>query len=91
MIEPLYDRILGRYTMKSVINPETGKVIVGQNEMIDERSAQEIIDAGIQEVTIRSAFTCNTAHGVCEKCYGRNMATGDRVEVGEAVGTVAAQ
>ncbi len=66
MIEPLYDRILGRYTMKSVINPETGKVIVGQNEMIDERSAQEIIDAGIQEVTIRSAFTCNTAHGVCE-------------------------
>lgn len=91
MIESLYDRILGRYTMKSVINPETGKVIVGQNEMIDERSAQEIIDAGIQEVTIRSAFTCNTAHGVCEKCYGRNMATGDRVEVGEAVGTVAAQ
>lgn len=91
MIEPLYDRILGRYTMKSVINPETGKVIVGQNEMIDERSAQEIIDAGIQGVTIRSAFTCNTAHGVCEKCYGRNMATGDRVEVGEAVGTVAAQ
>lgn len=91
MIEPLYDRILGRYTMKSVINPETGKVIVGQNEMIDERSAQEIINAGIQEVTIRSAFTCNTAHGVCEKCYGRNMATGDRVEVGEAVGTVAAQ
>ncbi|KAF0336932.1 DNA-directed RNA polymerase subunit beta' [Pediococcus acidilactici] len=91
MIEPLYDRILGRYTMKSVINPETGKVIVDQNEMIDERSAQEIIDAGIQEVTIRSAFTCNTAHGVCEKCYGRNMATGDRVEVGEAVGTVAAQ
>lgn len=91
MIEPFYDRILGRYTMKSVINPETGKVIVGQNEMIDERSAQEIIDAGIQEVTIRSAFTCNTAHGVCEKCYGRNMATGDRVEVGEAVGTVAAQ
>ncbi|MEE6725577.1 DNA-directed RNA polymerase subunit beta' [Pediococcus acidilactici] len=91
IIEPLYDRILGRYTMKSVINPETGKVIVGQNEMIDERSAQEIIDAGIQEVTIRSAFTCNTAHGVCEKCYGRNMATGDRVEVGEAVGTVAAQ
>ncbi|KZX40617.1 DNA-directed RNA polymerase subunit beta' [Pediococcus acidilactici] len=91
MIEPLYDRILGRYTMKSVINPETGKVIVGQNEMIDERSAQEIIDAGIQEVTIRSAFTCNTAHGVCEKCYGRNMATGDRVEVGEAVGIIAAQ
>jgi DNA-directed RNA polymerase subunit beta' len=91
MIEPLYDRILGRYTMKSVFNPENGETIIGPNEMINEAIAQQIIEAGVQEVTIRSAFTCNTAHGVCEKCYGRNMATGDRVEVGEAVGTVAAQ
>ncbi|MBF7132937.1 DNA-directed RNA polymerase subunit beta' [Pediococcus pentosaceus] len=91
MIEPLYDRILGRYTMKSVFNPENGETIIGPNEMINEAIAQQIIEAGVQEVTIRSAFTCNTAHGVCDKCYGRNMATGDRVEVGEAVGTVAAQ
>ena len=91
MIEPLYDRILGRYTMKSVFNPENGETVIGPNEMINEAIAQQIIEAGVQEVTIRSAFTCNTAHGVCEKCYGRNMATGDRVEVGEAVGTVAAQ
>lgn len=91
MIEPLHDRILGRYTMKSVFNPENGETIIGPNEMINEAIAQQIIEAGVQEVTIRSAFTCNTAHGVCEKCYGRNMATGDRVEVGEAVGTVAAQ
>ncbi|MBU7564008.1 DNA-directed RNA polymerase subunit beta' [Pediococcus ethanolidurans] len=91
VIEPLYDRILGRYTQKSVYDPQTGEKIVGKNEMIDEPKAQKIIDAGIDTVTIRSAFTCNTRHGVCERCYGRNMATGDRVEVGEAVGTVAAQ
>ncbi len=59
--------------------------------MITEGQAQQIDDSGIKEVTIRSAFTCNTIHGVCEKCYGRNLATGDEVEVGEAVGTVAAQ
>ncbi len=91
MIEPLYDRILGRYTIKSVKNPETGEVLIGRDEMIDEGVAQAIIDAGVTKVTIRSAFTCNTKHGVCERCYGRNAATGDRVEAGEAVGTVAAQ
>ncbi|WP_288529886.1 DNA-directed RNA polymerase subunit beta' [uncultured Secundilactobacillus sp.] len=91
MIEPLYDRILGRYTMKSVKNPKTDDLIIGANEMIDESIAQQIVDAGVETVTIRSVFTCNTAHGVCERCYGRNMATGDQVEVGEAVGTVAAQ
>ncbi|WP_137597231.1 DNA-directed RNA polymerase subunit beta' [Paucilactobacillus kaifaensis] len=91
MIEPLYDRILGRYTMKSVMDPQTGDKIVGKNVMIDEDAAQAIIDAGVTEVTIRSAFTCNTKHGVCEHCYGRNAATGDKVEAGEAVGTVAAQ
>ena len=91
MIEPLYDRILGRYTMKTVKNPATGEVIVPANVMIDEEMAQAVVDAGVEMVTIRSAFTCNTRHGVCEHCYGRNMATGDEVEVGEAVGTVAAQ
>ena len=91
MIEPLYDRIMGRYTMKSVFNPKTGEKIVGKNVLIDEEMAQKIVDAGVKKVTIRSAFTCNTEHGVCERCYGRNAATGDRVEAGEAVGTVAAQ
>ncbi|PWF99987.1 DNA-directed RNA polymerase subunit beta' [Levilactobacillus bambusae] len=91
MIEPLYDRILGRYTAKTVKDPNTDEVIIGMNEMIDEDVAQKIIDAGVEAVTIRNAFTCNTEHGVCEHCYGRNMATGDDVEVGEAVGTVAAQ
>ncbi|GAX03881.1 DNA-directed RNA polymerase subunit beta' [Secundilactobacillus pentosiphilus] len=91
MIEPLYDRMLGRYTMKTVNDPKTGEVIIGANKMIDETTAQRIVDAGIESVTIRSVFTCNTSHGVCERCYGRNMATGDQVEVGEAVGTVAAQ
>ena len=91
MIEPLYDRILGRYTMKSVFDPQTGEKIVGKNVLIDEAMAQEIVDAGIQKVTIRTAFTCNTDHGVCERCYGRNAATGDQVEAGEAIGTVAAQ
>ena len=91
MIEPLYDRIMGRYTMKSVFNPKTGEKIVGKNVLIDEDMAQKIVDAGVKKVTIRSAFTCNTEHGVCERCYGRNAATGDRVEMGEAVGTVAAQ
>ena len=91
MIEPLYDRIMGRYTMKSVFDPKTGEKIVGKNVLIDETMAQKIVDAGVKKVTIRSAFTCNTEHGVCERCYGRNAATGDRVEAGEAVGTVAAQ
>ncbi|MDN2453635.1 DNA-directed RNA polymerase subunit beta' [Lactobacillus sp. UCMA15818] len=91
LIEPLYDRILGRYTMKEVKNPTNGKIIVPANVMMNEDIANEIINAGVERVTIRSAFTCNTRHGVCEHCYGRNMATGDEVEVGEAVGTVAAQ
>ena len=91
MVEPLYDRILGRYAMKTVKNPETGEVIVPADTMMNEKLAQAVIDAGVKTVTIRSVFTCNTRHGVCVKCYGRNMATGDTVEVGEAVGTVAAQ
>ncbi|MDF8368142.1 DNA-directed RNA polymerase subunit beta' [Weissella paramesenteroides] len=91
VIEPLYERILGRYAQKSVFDPETGETLVSHNEMITEDIAKRIIEAGITTVTIRSAFTCNTEHGVCVRCYGRNMATGDVVEVGEAVGTVAAQ
>ncbi|ANK65044.1 DNA-directed RNA polymerase subunit beta' [Loigolactobacillus backii] len=91
VIEPLYDRILGRYTMKSIYDPETGEELAGKNVMIDETLAQKIINAGIKTVTIRSVFTCNTEHGVCRYCFGRNLAIGETVEVGEAVGTVAAQ
>ncbi|MDA5388683.1 DNA-directed RNA polymerase subunit beta' [Loigolactobacillus backii] len=91
VIEPLYDRILGRYTMKSIYDPETGEEFAGKNVMIDETLAQKIINAGIKTVTIRSVFTCNTEHGVCRYCFGRNLAIGETVEVGEAVGTVAAQ
>ena len=91
MIEPLYDRLVGRFTQKSVLDPQTHEVIVPRDTLMDEDMAQAIVDAGVESVTIRSVFTCDTRHGVCQKCYGRNLATGEQVEVGEAVGTVAAQ
>ena len=91
VIESLYDRIVGRYTSKKVINPETKEVIVDKDEFITESIADKIISAGIEEVEIRSILTCNTEKGVCRKCYGRNLATGNVVEIGEAVGVMAAQ
>lgn len=91
VIESLEDRLIGRYARKTVKHPVTGEVIVRENEMITESMAREIVNAGIDGVWIRSAFTCNTKHGVCKKCYGRNLATGQEVEVGEAVGIIAAQ
>ena len=91
IIEPLYDRILGRYTNKKVIDPNTKEVIIGANELITENIADKIIAAGIEEVEIRTVLTCRTDHGVCCKCYGRNLATGNIVEIGEAVGTMGAQ
>ena len=91
VIEALEERLIGRYAQKTVVHPENGKVLAVHNQLITEDMAKEIIDAGIEEVTIRSVFTCNTRHGVCKRCYGRNLATGSNVEVGEAVGTIAAQ
>ncbi len=91
VIEKLYDRIVGRYTNKKVINPETKEVIADKLEYITEAIADKIIKAGIKEVEIRTTLTCNTVNGVCQKCYGRNLATGNVVEVGEAVGIMAAQ
>ena len=70
MIEPLEERLTGRYTKKSVKHPETGEVIVGPDTLISEDLAREIVKAGVEEVTIRSVFTCNTRHGVCRHCYG---------------------
>jgi DNA-directed RNA polymerase subunit beta' len=91
VIVKLEERLIGRYARKTVRHPETGEIIVKENEMITEDIASAIIKAGIDKVWIRSAFTCNTRHGVCKKCYGRNLATGAEVEVGEAVGIIAAQ
>lgn len=89
--ETLEERLQGRYTRKSVKHPETGEVLIGADQLITEDMARKIVDAGVEEVTIRSVFTCATRHGVCRHCYGINLATGDAVEVGEAVGTIAAQ
>ena len=91
VIEPLYDRIVGRYTNKKVVNPETKDVIIDKNELITEQIADKILKAGITEVEIRTVLTCKTEHGVCRHCYGINLATGSMVEVGEAVGIMAAQ
>src|SRR5699024_7251645 len=82
---------VGRTVFEDVVHPEQDEVIVAREEVISEDQAKLITDLGIEEVVIRSAFTCNTKHGVCQKCYGRNLATGDEVEVGEAVGIIAAQ
>ena len=91
VIERLEERLVGRYARKKVKHPETGEVLINENEIFTEDLAQKIEELGIEEVSIRSAFTCNTRHGVCKKCYGRNLATGQEVEVGEAVGIIAAQ
>ncbi|HEY9581487.1 MAG TPA: DNA-directed RNA polymerase subunit beta' [Savagea sp.] len=91
IIETLEERIEGRHAKKTIYYPDSNKVIVEKDGLITADLAQEIVQAGIEEVTIRSAFTCNTKHGVCKKCYGINLATGEEVEVGEAVGIIAAQ
>jgi len=91
LIEGLYDRIVGRYSVKDIVHPDTGEVLCKSQELIDAKTAQNIVDAGIKEVAVRSVLTCETRHGVCVKCYGKNLATGDIVDVGEAVGIIAAQ
>ena len=91
VIEKLYDRIVGRYANKPVINPKNNKVLVDRNELITDSIAEKIVDAGITEVEIRTTLTCKTKNGVCCKCYGRNLATGNVVEIGEAIGVMAAQ
>ena len=90
-IEPLADRILGRVAMEDVLHPETGEVLVLRDKLMDDKDVEKIIKAGITKVYIRSVLTCKTKVGVCAKCYGRNLATGKLVNVGEAVGIIAAQ
>lgn len=91
MIEPFIERIEGRYSKETIRHPETDEIIIRPDELITPEIAKKITDAGIEQMYIRSAFTCNARHGVCEKCYGKNLATGEKVEVGEAVGTIALQ
>jgi DNA-directed RNA polymerase subunit beta' len=91
VIEPLKLRIIGRIALIDIVNPKTGKVIVEQGEEILEGHADEIEASGIESVAIRSVMTCHSVYGICAKCYGRNLATGESVNIGEAVGITAAQ
>ncbi|REJ35308.1 MAG: DNA-directed RNA polymerase subunit beta' [Bacillota bacterium] len=91
IIEPLRERITGRVAAERVVHPQTGAVIVEENQLINEEEAAEIEEAGVESVKIRSVLTCRSRHGVCVRCYGRDLATGQLVEVGEAVGIIAAQ
>jgi len=90
IIEPLYDRILGRVTVEDVVDRD-GKTVVKANREIDEKIASRIIDAGIYAMKIRSPLTCEMHRGVCAACYGRDLARGNRIEIGEAAGVMAAQ
>lgn len=91
VIEEIYDRIVGRYTIDPILNPETGEVLVEADSMIQEDEAETIVALGIEKIRIRTVLNCKTNHGVCSKCYGRNLATGKEVNIGEAVGIIAAQ
>ena len=91
VLEPLQDRILGRYTIGDIVDPKTGEIIVGDDEMISEEQANAIVAAGIDKVYIRTAIQCHAKHGICAHCYGADLASGKPVKVGEAVGIIAAQ
>lgn len=91
VIEPLQDRLVGRYSKQDVTDPKTGELIIASDEFITDELAKKIVDAGVTGMYIRSVFTCKSRLGICRKCYGRNMATGKDVEVGEAIGIMAAQ
>ena len=91
VIEKFYDRIVGRYTQQPITDPKTGEVIVDADQYITDELAQKCVDAGVKQAYIRNVFTCEAANGICRKCYGKNMATGNLVEEGEAVGIMAAQ
>ena len=91
VIEPLNQRIAGRTALLDIVHPETGEVIVEQGEEISDEQAESVVDAGIESVAIRSTMTCHSRTGICAKCYGRNLATGEEVNIGESVGITAAQ
>ena len=91
IIEKLQERLEGRYPLENIVHPETGEIIVDTDTMIDDDLAKKIVDAGITSVKVRSSLTCRTKHGVCSKCYGMGLATRTKVNIGEAVGIIAAQ
>ena len=91
LIEPIQERLLGRYPVKDIIDPKTKEVIVDTETMITERLADKIVDAGIEKVEVRSVLGCHSKHGVCQKCYGMSLARHNKVEIGETIGIVAAQ
>jgi DNA-directed RNA polymerase subunit beta' len=91
VVETLYDRILGRVALHDIFHPETGELVIRDGEEINETIAKIIEDSPIESVEIRSVLTCESKHGVCTKCYGRNLASGMLVQTGEAVGVIAAQ
>ena len=91
VIESLAERLTGRYLADDVVHPETGEVLATREKMIDEKTAQKIVDAGITQVKIRSILNCQAKKGVCAKCYGANLANGQPVGIGEAVGVISAQ
>ncbi len=91
IIEKVGERVLGRVALEDIEDPKTGEIIVHANEEVDETAVEKIDEAGISEINIRSVLTCETRHGVCRLCYGRNLSTGKLVNMGEAIGIVAAQ
>jgi DNA-directed RNA polymerase subunit beta' len=91
VVEPLEDRIVGRYAAEDIVHPDTGVLITPANHLITHEAAEKIVKANISQVQIRSVLTCRIEHGVCCKCYGSNLATGGEVNIGEAVGIIAAQ
>lgn len=91
IVEELKERLTGRYTAEDVIHPETGEVLVPNDTYMDPELAEKVSDAGVKKVKIRSVFTCSCKIGVCAKCYGMNMATAQKINIGEAVGIIAAQ
>ena len=91
VLEPLHERLIGRYALEDVYNPDTKELIVDKDTMMTDDIATKIVDAGITEMKVRSSLCCRTAHGVCAKCYGMGLATREEVNIGEPVGIIAAQ
>ena len=91
VIESLAERLTGRYSAEDIIHPETGEVIVPRDTYMDIETAEKVQSTGLKKIRIRSVFTCKTRHGVCAKCYGMNMATSQKINIGESVGIIAAQ
>ncbi|MBV4429529.1 DNA-directed RNA polymerase subunit beta' [Clostridium tyrobutyricum] len=91
VIESLSERLTGRYSSEDIKDPNTGVIILAKDSYMDEKMAKHIEDLGVKKVKIRSVFTCKSKHGVCAKCYGMNMATAKKIDIGEAVGIIAAQ